>query len=93
LGKISSFTSFDALDASRKSAELSIASLRPKKALGLEVVKARSPDWREDEKEKPNHQQMQGDLCCLGRRMKLQWRCLIAPNKTIQACMSCFRAS
>jgi len=41
---------------------LSIALLRPKSVLGLDVVKARNPKWTEDEKEKLAREQMQCDL-------------------------------
>jgi hypothetical protein len=51
LDKIPSFQSFEALDAARLSEGLSIALLRPKSVLGLDVVKARNPKWTEDEKE------------------------------------------
>ena len=43
LDKIPSFQSFEALDAARLSEGLSIALLRPKSVLGLDVVKARNP--------------------------------------------------
>jgi len=62
LDKIPSFQSFEALDAARLSEGLSIALLRPKSVLGLDVVKARNPKWTEDEKEKLAREQMQCDL-------------------------------
>jgi len=62
LDKIPSFQSFEALDAARLSEGLSIALLRPKSVLGLDVVKARNPKWTEDEKEKLTREQMQCDL-------------------------------
>lgn len=42
--------------------KLSIALLRPKRLLGLEITKARNQEWTEDEKEKLMREQMQGDL-------------------------------
>ncbi|CAJ3066350.1 Uncharacterised protein [Burkholderia pseudomallei] len=62
LDKIPVFDSFDAIDAARLSAGLSIALLRPKRLLGLEIAKARNQDWTEEEKEKLMREQMQGDL-------------------------------
>lgn len=62
LDKIPSFKSIDDLDAGRLNDGLSIALLRPKKVLGLDVVKARNQDWTEEEKEKLMREQMQGDL-------------------------------
>lgn len=61
-GQDPSFQSFEALDAARLSEGLSIALLRPKSVLGLDVVKARNPKWTEDEKEKLAREQMQCDL-------------------------------
>jgi hypothetical protein len=62
LDKIPSFDSFVALDTGRLSEGLSIALLRPKKLLGLEIAKARNQEWTEEEKEKLMREQMQGDL-------------------------------
>lgn len=62
LEKIPSFDSFVSLDAGRVSDGLSIALLRPKRLLGLEITKARNQEWTEEEKEKLMREQMQGDL-------------------------------
>jgi len=63
LDRIPTFSSVDALLASgRQGNGLSIALLRPKRLLGLEISKARNPDWTEEEKEKLMREQMQGDL-------------------------------
>ncbi len=62
LDKIPAFDSFDAIEAGRLSDGLSIALLRPKRLLGLEVTKARNQDWTEEEKEKLMREQMQGNL-------------------------------
>lgn len=62
LDKIPVFDNFDAIDAGRLSERLSIALLRPKKLLGLEITKARNQEWTEEEKEKLMREQMQGDL-------------------------------
>lgn len=62
LDKIPAFDSFDAIESGRLSDGLSIALLRPKRLLGLEITKARSQDWTEEEKEKLMREQMQGDL-------------------------------
>ncbi len=62
LDKIPAFDSFEAIDAARLSDGLSIALVRPKRLLGLEITKARNQDWTEEEKEKLMREQMQGDL-------------------------------
>ncbi len=62
LDKIPVFDNFDAIDAGRLTDRLSIALLRPKKLLGLEITKARNQEWTEEEKEKLMREQMQGDL-------------------------------
>jgi len=62
LEKIPSFVNFDAIEASRLSDHLSLALLRPKKLVELEIKKARNPDWTDEEKEKLIREQMQGDL-------------------------------
>lgn len=62
LDRIPAFNSFDAIDAARLSEGLSIALLRPKRLLGLEIAKARNQNWTEEEKEKLMREQMQGDL-------------------------------
>ncbi|MCW3699110.1 hypothetical protein [Burkholderia cenocepacia] len=62
LGKIPTFDSFDAVEAGRLGDSLSIALLRPKRLLGLEITKARNQEWTEEEKDKLMREQMQGDL-------------------------------
>lgn len=62
LDKILSFDSCDAVDAARLTDGLSIALLRPKHLLGLEIIKARNPDWTDEEREKLLQEQMQGNL-------------------------------
>jgi hypothetical protein len=62
LDKIPSFQSFEAIDAARLSDSLSIALLRPKTVLSLDIVKARNTEWTEEEQEKLAREQMQGDL-------------------------------
>ena len=56
------FTSLDELNSARESERVSIALLRPKKILGLEISKARHDDWTEEEREKLMREQMQGNL-------------------------------
>lgn len=60
--KIPTFTNFDDIEASRLTDGTTLAILRPKSVLGLEIQKARSADWTDDEKEKLLREQMQGDL-------------------------------
>lgn len=62
LDKIPAFDSFDAIEVGRLEDGLSIALLRPKKLIALEITKARNQDWTEEEKEKLMREQMQGDL-------------------------------
>ena len=62
LDRIPTFDSFEAIEASRAVDGLSIAVLRPKQLLALEIVKARSQDWTDEEKAKLLREQMQGNL-------------------------------
>lgn len=62
LDKIPAFDSVDAIDAGRLNDGLSIALLRPKRLLGLDITKARHQEWTDEEKEKLMCEQMQGDL-------------------------------
>ena len=60
--KIPTFSSFDEIEQAGNDGGLSIALLRPKKVLGLEIKDARNKDWTDEEKEKLMRAQMQGDL-------------------------------
>ncbi|AEG00658.1 hypothetical protein [Methylomonas methanica] len=60
--RIPSFDSFDELQQSRSDTGLSLALLKPKKLVKLEIVKAKKPDWTAEEKEKLMREQMQGDI-------------------------------
>lgn len=62
LEKVPRFDSFDAIEAARLDDGISIALLRPKRLLTLEITKARNQVWTEDEREKLMREQMQGDL-------------------------------
>ncbi|WP_341646474.1 hypothetical protein [Thauera sp. SDU_THAU2] len=62
LDKIPIFDNFDAIESGRLSDQLSIALLRPKRLLSLEITKARNKDWTKEEKEKLMREQMQGNL-------------------------------
>jgi hypothetical protein len=62
LEKIPAFDSYDAIEATRLADGLSLALLRPKRLIGLEISKARNPDWTEEEREKLLQEQMQGNL-------------------------------
>jgi len=62
LDRIPTFESMDALDSTRLQEHLSIALLRPKKLLELEITKARNADWTDEEREKLVREQMQEDL-------------------------------
>lgn len=62
LDKIPAFDSIDAIESKRQEDGLSIALLRPKKLIALEITKARNQDWTDEEKEKLMREQMQGNL-------------------------------
>lgn len=62
LDKIPAFESFDALESSRVSDGLSIALLKPKNLISLEIIKSRNQDWTEDEKINLTKGQTQGNL-------------------------------
>jgi len=60
--KMPAFNTFDAIDAARLADGLSLALLRPKRLVGLDITKARNPDWTDAEREKLLQEQMQGQL-------------------------------
>ncbi|MFO0255912.1 MAG: hypothetical protein ACK52V_17525 [Betaproteobacteria bacterium] len=62
LEKIPAFDSYDAIEATRLADGLSLALLRPKRLIGLDISKARNPDWTDEEREKLLQEQMQGNL-------------------------------
>lgn len=62
IDKMPTFSSFDGMERACKDEGLSIALLRPKRVLGLEIKDARKKDWTDEEKEKLMRAQMQGDL-------------------------------
>lgn len=62
LEKIPSFTSFTAMEAERQKSGLTLALLRPKQIISLEITKARNPEWTDEEREKLLREQLQGDL-------------------------------
>jgi hypothetical protein len=62
LDKMPTFGSIDAIDHARLNDGLSIAILKPKQVIALEISKARNQDWTDDEKDKLAREQMQGDL-------------------------------
>lgn len=60
--RMPTFSDFRELDQARKDSDMSIALLRPKKILSLEIKDARNKDWTDEEREKLTRAQMQGDL-------------------------------
>lgn len=62
LDKAPTFYSFDAIAAAQATEGLSIALLRPKRLLGVDIHPTRRPDWTEEEREKLMRNQTQGDL-------------------------------
>lgn len=62
LDKIPTFDTLDELNIHRQKEGVSLAMLRPKKIISLEIVKARNQEWTKEEKEKLVREQMQGNL-------------------------------
>jgi hypothetical protein len=62
LDKMPTFTSFDSIDAARLADGVSLALLRPKRLIALDITQARNPDWTDGEREKLLQEQMQGNL-------------------------------
>lgn len=62
IDKLPTFISSDEMEHTRKNTGLSMALLRPKKVLALEIKDARNKEWTVEEKEKLMQAQMQGDL-------------------------------
>lgn len=62
LDKMPTFDSFDGINDARISDGLSLALLRPKRLLCLDIAQARNPDWTDVEREKLLQEQMQGKL-------------------------------
>ncbi len=60
--KLPTFTSFDDIEASRAETALSLALIRPKKILALEIVEAKNTDWTDEEREKLLRYETQGQL-------------------------------
>ena len=60
--KLPMFTSFDDIEATRIETGLSLALMRPKKVLTLEIVEARAAEWTDEEREKLLRYEMQGQL-------------------------------
>jgi hypothetical protein len=62
IDRLPSFTSFTAIDERRSRTNESLALLRPKRILRLDIKPARNPDWTDDEAAKLVQEQMQGNL-------------------------------
>lgn len=62
LGRMPMFDSVYAMDATRTADGLSLALLRPKRILSLDITSARNPDWTDEERVKLAREQMQGNL-------------------------------
>lgn len=60
--KLPIFDSFEAIEARRLDGGQSLALLRPNRIVALEIEKAGTPDWTQDEKDKLLQLQAQGDL-------------------------------
>jgi hypothetical protein len=62
IDKLPSFDDFAALDAARDQTGISLALLRPKYLVKLEIAPADNPDWTDEELAKLLHEQNQGKL-------------------------------
>jgi hypothetical protein len=62
LEKIPTFDSPAAMDAARLSEGISLALLRPRQVIRLDITPARYADWTSEEREKLTRELMQGDL-------------------------------
>lgn len=62
IDQLPAFTNFKDIDGNREKSLVSLALLRPKRIISLEIVPARNPDWTEDERAKLLQEQMQGGL-------------------------------
>ena len=60
--KIPTFTNFEEIELQRKAGKVSLALLKPKKIIGLEIKPARNLEWTDEEKAKLLQDQMQGNL-------------------------------
>ncbi len=60
--KLPTFTDFDDIEANRAETGLSLALMRPKQVLKLEIVEARNAEWTDEEREKLISYEMQGQL-------------------------------
>lgn len=60
--KLPNFTSFDDIEATRIETGLSLALMRPKQVLTLDIVEARNDEWTDEEREKLLGYEMQGQL-------------------------------
>jgi len=60
--KLPTFSSFDDIEAGRTETGLSLALMRPKQVLALEIVPARNNEWTNEEREKLLRHEMQGQL-------------------------------
>lgn len=62
LDKVPGFDSFSDLNDARLSHNQSLALLRPKRVVALDIIKSPNPEWTESEREKLVREQMQDDI-------------------------------
>jgi hypothetical protein len=62
IDKLPSFDSLQAINEANDIDRMSLALLRPKKVVGLKIVKAKDQDWTDEERNKLLREQMQGSL-------------------------------
>ncbi len=62
VSKIPTFTNFDDVEAARKAEGITLALLKPKQLLGLDLSDAESADWTDEERATLIQEEMQGNL-------------------------------
>jgi hypothetical protein len=62
IDRLPAFTNFKDINGDREKTDVSIALLRPKRVISLDITPARNPDWTEEELAKLLQEQVQGNL-------------------------------
>jgi hypothetical protein len=62
IDRLPAFTNFKDVNGDREKTDVSIALLRPKRVISLDIAPARNPDWTEEELAKLAQEQVQGKL-------------------------------
>ncbi|MFZ2162712.1 MAG: hypothetical protein WAW02_10890 [Sideroxyarcus sp.] len=62
IDRLPEFTNFKDINGDRDKSEVSLALLRPKRVISLDITPARNPEWTEEELAKLLQEQVQGNL-------------------------------